>query len=106
MFARLVIGLLVAFVVAVVLWYLSSTVTASLFRFLIAAAMGLGIAVFGIGFFGQMARAPAEPQPEVVPSEYRLAYICEMCGLELKVIKVAKDKAPKHCGEEMTLVQR
>jgi hypothetical protein len=36
----------------------------------------------------------------------RLAYVCDMCGLELAVLKVAKERAPKHCGETMTLVRR
>jgi hypothetical protein len=29
-----------------------------------------------------------------------------MCGLELAVVAVAKERAPKHCGESMVLVQR
>lgn len=42
--------------------------------------------------------------PEDVPETISLSYVCEMCGLELAVVKVAKEKAPKHCGEEMKLV--
>ena len=91
---------------AAVLWFLSASVTGSFWRFLIAAAMGIGIAIFGIGFFRQMAAAPAEPPVETVPPEYRLAYVCDVCGMELSVIKVAREKPPKHCSEEMTLVQK
>jgi hypothetical protein len=29
-----------------------------------------------------------------------------MCGLELAVVAVAKERAPKHCGEAMVLVRR
>jgi hypothetical protein len=29
-----------------------------------------------------------------------------MCGLELAVVAVAKERAPKHCGESMVLVRR
>jgi hypothetical protein len=36
----------------------------------------------------------------------RLADLCEMCGLELAVVKVSKDRAPRHCGEAMTLTRR
>ena len=102
------VGILVAaiFVAAVLLWFLSSTVTASLIRFLIAAVMGIAIAAFGIGFFRQMGDAEPDPPAEVVPAEYRLAYVCEVCGLELSVLKVARDKPPKHCAEDMVLVQK
>lgn len=85
-------------------WLLSEVVTGSIWRTLIALGMGLGIAVFGFGFFSQMGQAPPEPAVETVPPEYQLTYVCEMCGLELEVVKVAKEKAPKHCGEEMVLI--
>jgi hypothetical protein len=104
--ARVVLLIGVVFVVAVLLWFLSSSITASLVRFVIAAVMGIAIAVFGIGFFRQMGETPPDPPAELVPAEYRLAYVCEVCGLELTVHKVARDKPPKHCSEEMVLVPR
>jgi hypothetical protein len=88
------------------LWYLSGAAR-GLWRVLVAAAIGVGIAAFGIGFFRQFANAPpAEEFPSEVPAEFGLVYVCEVCGLELSVIKVAKEGAPKHCGEEMTLIRR
>ena len=68
--------------------------------------MGIGIAIFGIGFFRQMGAAPPDPAVETVPAEYRLAYVCEVCGMELSVIKVARERPPKHCSEDMILVQK
>ena len=106
MLARFVVLVVAIFIVAVVLWFLSSSVTGSFWRFLIAAAMGIGIAVFGIGFFRQLGAAPPDPAVETVPPEYRLAYVCDVCGMELSVIKVAREKPPKHCSEEMILVQK
>lgn len=95
-----------AFAVAGGLWFVS-TAARGLWRVLIALAIGVGIAAFGIGFFRQFANAPpAEDSPAEVPAEYGLVYVCEVCGLELSVVKVAKEAAPKHCGEEMTLIRR
>ena len=37
-------------------------------------------------------------------AKYELRYVCTMCGLELKVEKAARDKAPTHCMEPMVLV--
>lgn len=68
--------------------------------------MGVAIAAFGIGFFRQMGETPPDPVAEIVPEEYRLAYVCEVCGMELSVLKVAREKAPKHCSEDMVLVQK
>ena len=76
-------------------------------RLLIAAIMSLVIAWFGVGYFRQLTNPPPpDPEPTEVHPSLRLAYVCEMCGLELSVVKVAKDKAPKHCGESMVLVRR
>lgn len=96
----------VVFVGAAALWYLSANLEGTIWRVLVAAAMFLGIAIFGIGFMRQLTNAPPEPDAGTVPPQFRLAYVCEMCGMELSVIKVAQEKAPRHCGEEMILVRR
>ena len=64
--------------------------------------LAFGVASLGIGYFRQLANPPPpDPEPVEVHPGLRLAYVCEMCGLELAILKVARDKAPKHCGEEM-----
>jgi hypothetical protein len=70
---------------------------------------GLGVGMFlviliaGVKFVRQMVVAPPEPEVTDV-SGYGLKYVCESCGLELKVEKAAKDRPPRHCSEAMTLV--
>lgn len=76
-------------------------------RILVAMVMAVAIAWFGIGYFKQLGNPPPpEPEPVAIDPRWRLAYTCEMCGLELAVVVAAKDKAPKHCGEEMVLVRK
>jgi hypothetical protein len=76
-------------------------------RVLIAAGMALGIAWLGIGYVRQLTNPPPpDPTPVQVDPRLRLAYVCEMCGLELAVVMAAKDKPPKHCGEPMILVRQ
>lgn len=72
-----------------------------------AVVMFLVIAWFGIGYFRQLGNPPPpDSPPDDVDPELRLAYVCDMCGLELAVVKASKESAPKHCGEAMVLVQR
>ena len=60
----------------------------------------------GIGYFKQITTPPPpEPEPVRVDPGLHLAYVCEMCGLELAVVKAAKERAPKHCGEAMILIR-
>lgn len=76
-------------------------------RGLVAVVMGVGIAVFGIGYFRFLTNPPPpDLEPMKVDPRLRLAYVCEMCGLELAVVAVAKERAPKHCGESMILLRR
>ena len=70
----------------------------------IAVAMFLGIVVAGTRFVRQMVVAPPEPEVADV-SEYGLKYVCENCGLELRVEKAARDRPPSHCSEPMKLVR-
>ncbi|HEX2148885.1 MAG TPA: hypothetical protein VHI31_01730 [Actinomycetota bacterium] len=76
-------------------------------RIAVAGLMGLGIAKLGIGYFTYLTNPPPpDPEPMKVDPQLRLSYVCEMCGLELAVVAVAKERPPKHCGEAMTLVRR
>ncbi|MCA1840425.1 MAG: hypothetical protein ABR507_04070 [Actinomycetota bacterium] len=106
---RIAGGILLAVAVMVVasLLLFAAGGARGIFRLVIAGAMGLSIAWFGVGYFRQLGNPPPpDPEPTEVHPSLRLAYVCEMCGLELAVVKVAKDKAPRHCGEGMVLVQR
>ena len=92
-------GLLAAGVVAIgVLGY---------FYGYVRATLGVGMFVFiliaGVRFVRQMVVAPPEPEVTDV-SGYGLKYVCENCGLELRVEKAARDRPPRHCSEAMKLV--
>lgn len=108
--AKVVLGVVLIFVAAALLWYATSAISGTLIRFAIGSAVGVALAAFGVGFFRQFAGpGPAhmrESSPEEVPAEFGLAYVCEMCGMELSIIRVSQEKAPRHCGEEMVLVRR
>lgn len=70
----------------------------------IAVSMFFVIFVFGTRYLRSVVTAPPEPEIADV-SELGLKYVCTMCGLELKVEKAARDKAPTHCMEPMVLVR-
>ena len=74
------------------------------FRSVTGVAMFAGILTLGVRYVQTMGDFPPEPEITDV-SEYGLKYVCGNCGLELKVEKAAKDKAPTHCMEPMTLVR-
>ena len=88
-----------AVVAVAILGYLYGFVRAGL-----AVGMFLAILLVGTRFVRQMVIAPPEPEVTDV-SAYGLKYVCENCGLELKVEKAAKDRPPSHCTEPMTLVR-
>jgi hypothetical protein len=73
-------------------------------RAVIGVAMFFAIVVAGIRWIHSAVTTPPEPEVADV-SEYGLKYVCSMCGLELKVEVAARDKAPTHCMEPMTLVR-
>lgn len=73
-------------------------------RALLGVAMFAGILLFGWSYWRNIGLAPPEPELADV-SDYGLRYVCTMCGLELKVEVAAKDRAPRHCTEEMELVR-
>lgn len=105
---------LVLCVVALILAVVAATLVLSAFkdvsggpRVLVGAGMGLGIAWLGFGYFRYLSNPPPpEPEPMPLPAQLGLLYVCEMCGMELAIVAVAKEKAPKHCGEAMTLIRR
>ena len=106
---RVVVGILLLIVITVVgtLLLLAVGSVSGVARAAVAALMGLGIASFGIGYFRFLTNPPPpDVEPVKVDPRLRLAYVCEMCGLELAVVAVAKEKAPKHCGEQMVLLRR
>lgn len=74
----------------------------------IRAVLGIGmfvaILLLGWSYWRNVRLAPPEPEIADV-SDYGLRYVCTMCGLELKVEVAARDKAPRHCMEEMVLVR-
>lgn len=73
-------------------------------RAAVAVAMAAAILVFGSRYLRTIVTAPPEPEVSDV-SDYGLRYVCTMCGLELRVEKAARDKAPSHCMEPMVLVR-
>jgi hypothetical protein len=73
-------------------------------RATIAVLIFFAIAVFGSRQVRSMVSIPPEPDVTDV-SDYGLKYVCEMCGLELKIEVAAKDRAPSHCMEPMKLVR-
>lgn len=74
-----------------------------LLRSLVAVGVGGAIVWVGGRYLESVMAAPAEPEITDVGS-FDLRYVCTMCGLELKVEKAAKDKAPTHCMEKMVLL--
>jgi hypothetical protein len=101
-----IVGIVVVAVGGTMLIRVAGNVTGG-WRFAVAALMGLAIAWVGIGYFRYLTNPPPpEPGPVQVDPRLRLSYLCEMCGLELAVVAVAKERAPKHCGEAMVLVRR
>jgi hypothetical protein len=106
---RVVLGILLVIgaTVAATLVLMAIGRVSGIARALVAGLMGVGIAAFGIGYFRFLTNPPPpDLEPVKVDPRLRLAYVCEMCGLELAVVKVSKDRAPRHCGEAMTLTRR
>jgi hypothetical protein len=94
------LSLLVVALIAVALL----TPSYGLLRSAIGVALFAAVLIFGFKYWRDVGLIPPEPDPEDV-SDYGLKYVCTVCGLELKVEKVAKDKPPTHCGEKMELVR-
>lgn len=72
-------------------------------RAVIAVLMFGAIALYGSRQVRSIMLAPPEPELADV-RDYDLRYVCNMCGLELKVEVAAKDRPPTHCMEPMELV--
>src|SRR4030081_3681117 len=89
-----------------IVWFLSGVLGSPILRVLVGAVLFVVVASLGIGYFRPVGNPPPpDPEPLAVHPGLRLAYVCDMCGLELAVLKVAKERAPKHCGETMNLVR-
>ncbi len=73
-------------------------------RAAVAVLMFGAIALYGSRQVRSIMLAPPEPELADV-REYDLRYVCNMCGLELKVEVAAKDRPPTHCMEPMELVR-
>lgn len=104
---KILLFALIATVVVTVIWLISGSVGSAIPRVIIGLVLAGVVASLGVNYFRQVGNPPPpDPVPTEVHPGLRLAYVCEMCGLELAVLKVAKDRAPKHCGEQMILVRR
>jgi hypothetical protein len=88
---------------------LAVTATLSYFYGPVKAIVGvvvfLLLVAFGVRYLKSLATPPPADDPEDV-SDYDLRYVCQMCGLELKVEMASSEKAPRHCMEPMVLVNR
>lgn len=73
-------------------------------RALVGVLMFFGIVAVGTRQMQSMVKAPPDPEPMDVRDQ-GLRYVCSMCGLELKLEVAAKERAPSHCMEPMTLVR-
>jgi hypothetical protein len=105
--AKVFLRILLLMVVLSVIWLISGALSSFVLRVIVGLVLAGGSAALGINYFRQVGHPPPpDPIPTAVHPGLRLAYVCEMCGLELAVLKVAKDRAPKHCGEAMELVRR
>lgn len=100
-----ILGLLVLMGLASGLWFLASD-AGGVLKMVLSAIFVVVFVWVGIGYFRQITTPPPpDPEPVAVDPGLRLSYVCEMCGLELAVVKAAKERAPKHCGEEMVLTR-
>ena len=73
-------------------------------RSAVGIAVFLILLMFGFKYWRDVGLIPPEPERTDV-SDQGLKYVCSMCGLELRVEKAARDKAPSHCMEPMVLVR-
>lgn len=106
---RVVTGLVLLIVAAAGITGLVTVIgdVGGVLRWIAGGAMGVAIAAFGAGYFRYLANPPPpDPEPMKVDPQLRLAYVCEMCGLRLAVVEVAKERAPRHCGEAMVLIKQ
>ncbi|MEX2587737.1 MAG: hypothetical protein WD602_07100 [Actinomycetota bacterium] len=106
---RVVAGVVVLIVAAAGITALVTAIgdVGGVLRWIAGGAMGLAIGAFGAGYFRYLANPPPpDPEPMKVDPELRLAYVCEMCGMRLAVLEMAKERAPRHCGEAMVLIKQ
>lgn len=105
--AKMFLRVLLVMVVLTIVYVAASALGSGVLRGLLGLILAAGAAALGVNYFRQVGHPPPpDPEPTAVHPGLRLAYVCDMCGLELAVLKVAKDRPPKHCGEAMELVRR
>ncbi len=77
-------------------------------RLLVAVAIGSVILWLGIGVLrsmGEPRRARKRDEAEEV-GDLEVFFVCGECGTEFKVTRLGELAVPRHCGEEMHVVQR
>jgi hypothetical protein len=73
-------------------------------RAAVAVLAFAGLSTFAFRYWRDVGLYPPDPEPQDVSAQ-GLKYVCNICGLELRVEVASKDKAPTHCMEPMELVQ-
>jgi hypothetical protein len=77
----------------------------TIFRVLVALAAGVTIYVIGASILRKFKVAPpAEPDPDDI-KPVNLRFRCVVCGAEVTMTAAQDDpEAPRHCREDMVLV--
>ena len=112
--ARVFLAALGVMIALSLVWLVSGALGSFVLRVVVGLVLFLVVASLGIGYFRQVANPPPpDPVPIEVHPGLRLAFFtwhnrveAHVEGMELAVLKVARDRAPKHCGETMLLVRR
>lgn len=91
-------GLLVALVVAVVLYAWRRDL-------LIALLIGALVMMTGRTVFRgyRTTKGPTGPAVDVDEGDTLLVYACEVCGEQLVLLRRGTDQPPRHCSEKMVL---
>lgn len=89
--------------VAIVAVTVALAIPFGVFKAVVGVLVFLLLVGFGVRYLKSLATAPPAGELEDV-SDYELRYVCQMCGLELKIEVASSDKAPRHCMEPMVLV--
>jgi hypothetical protein len=78
----------------------------TVFKVLIAIAVGYLILRIGLAMLRMFAQPVAEPPPPGELRRVKLMYRCEICGTEVRMTAALDQdpEPPRHCLEDMTLV--
>ncbi|MDQ3940153.1 MAG: hypothetical protein M3238_02255 [Actinomycetota bacterium] len=74
-------------------------------RSIVALAMAAAILYLGFSYFRSAGSVPPDAEAEDV-TKADVRYICNVCGLELKVEVATTNRAPTHCREPMKKIER